>query len=392
MTFEYFFKRPRDVDFFWLFLFIFLLLFGSLLVFFNSERLDTNDFLLIAWQPGHELLAKGSIDTNYPYPLWTVVVLIPFILLPLKASLFLWFVFNLMMLAASLAIFIQLFDFGPSLLSLVPLVVISGYYPPVIYGLWYGQLTTFSLLALALSTRYVLRGNWIGLGIILGLSFIKPQIMILPAGLLLLFSLWQRNWRTLFGFGTTILTLILISLPFVSSPAQIIGGGVASHLETYIGISGTLWGLCLSLGLSIFVPIIVSLGLMIWIGWIWLPFVCGAKVSVNQMLFLFSAAVLTNLIIIPYSWIYNLTLLLMPLGYSLSMALNLSRGIRLISLSILFFVMHPLVLILLILDHDQHSYLIISALMLFVVMLLLKRHTAANENKQNTEHVLSGSD
>ncbi len=345
---------------------------GLVLLFVNPAKLDGGDFMAIAWNPGQELLAKGALDVAYPYPLWTVVVMIPFVIWPPQVGILLWFTCNLVMLAASLAILIPLFDWKVSPFTLFVIVALTLYFPPVLYGLWYGQLTIFALLMFALTVHFFLREQWTGLGIVLGLSFIKPHVMILLAGLLLLLSLWHRRWQTLFAFGAIILTLILISLPFISSPAQIVGGGISSHLSTYVKLSSTLWGLCLSLGVSWIVPLFIALGLTAWVGWLWFPFLRSGEIPERRVLFLFSAAVIINLIIIPYGWLYNLCLLLLPLGYSISLALKAKKRQQLIWLAALFMIMHPLMLFLLVINQARHSYEIISVLALFVIMTVLE--------------------
>ncbi len=371
MPFDKFFKPIRNPSLLNLFVFIVPVLAGALLLFINPTNL-TGDFVTIAWNPGQELLTKGSVDANYPYPLWTLVALMPFVILPFKVATFLWFICNLLMLAASFAIFLKIFDLEVSRFALFLIIILVGYFPPVLYCLLYGQLTIFSLLILILTTLFFLRGQWTWLGIVLGLSFMKPQVMILLVGILLLVSLWHRRWQTLLGFGATILIMTLVSLPFTSSLAQIVGGGISSHLETYIRLSCTLWGLFLSLGISWLVPFLISLGLLVWVGWAWLPLFGSAEISSDRVLFLVSAAVIINLAVIPYSWLYNFTLLLFPLGYSFSLALKVKNKMRSVFLATLFLIMHPLILFLLVINNDQHSYQIISALALFVIMLMLE--------------------
>lgn len=375
MSFDVVFKPIRNPGILKLFLFIAPLLTGILLLFINPVELESGDFMAIAWIPGQELLANGAVSADYPYPLWTLVVLAPFIIWPLKTATLLWYACNLLMLAASLATFISLFEWEISPIVLLAIVALAGYFPPVLYGLWHGQLTIFLLLILALSARFFLREQWTGLGIVLGLSFIKPHMLILLAGLLLLLSLMRRRWQTLLGFGATILTLVIVSLPFASSPAQIIGSQIGSHLTTYINLSSTLWGLFLSLGFPWPVPFVTSLGLMACVGWLWFPLLRGAEISSDRVVFLFSTAVITNLIVIPYSWLYNLILLILPLGYSISLALRVKNRMRLAWLTALFTIMHPLMLLLLILNHAFHFYQIIPALALFAIMLWLERQT-----------------
>ncbi|MBI5962136.1 MAG: DUF2029 domain-containing protein [Chloroflexi bacterium] len=378
MKFNDFPRAIQNMNFFKLVLLVAALLAVILFVFIDPRKLDASDFLLIAWYPGQELLTTGSIHADYPYPLWTVLVMLPFVVWPPQTSMLLWFICNVLMLAASLVIFMRLFEWNVSPVFFISLVLLGGYFLPVLTSLWLGQLTIFSLLILALTAYMFKTQRWGWLGIMLGLSFIKPQVMILLAGLLLLWALWQRRWGVLLGFGAVILLLTLISLPFISSPGQIIGGGISSHLGTYLRQTSTLWGLFLNLGMSWPVPLAISLALLAWLGWVWLPFLRGTETSSGRILFLFSAATLVNLMAIPYSWMHNLSLLLLPLGYSLTRALKIKSGARLAWLTLLFFIMHPLLLGLFIafseFDHTQ-AFQIIPALALLPIMLFLESRT-----------------
>ena len=375
MQFHNFSRTIRNMNFFKLVLIIAILLAGVLFIFIDPRNLDASDFMLIAWNPAHELLAQGSIYAGYPYPVWTVVVMLPFTVWPPQTAMVLWFICNLLMLAASLALFISLFDWDTSPIFLGLVIILSGFFLPVMTSIWLGQLTIFSLLILILTTRLFLSQHWTWLGIVLGLSFIKPQIMLLLAGLLLLWALWQRRWQTLFGFSAVIIFLTLISLPFISSSAQIIGGGISSHLTTYIRQTSTLWGLLLSLGAPWFIPLTISLALLVWLGWIWLPLLCGVEISQNRVVFLFSTATIVNLITIPYSWMHNLALLLLPLGYSLFLALKVTTKVRFVWLILLFIVMYPLMIGPFIALNSTQSYQIIPALVILPIMFILEFQT-----------------
>jgi hypothetical protein len=379
MSIRNLFQPIRNASFIKLFLVSIPLLAGILFAFMNPSRLMASDFMLIAWNPGQELLATGSVYANYPYPLWTVVAMLPFTIWPLQTAMVLWFSSNLFMLAASLAVFVSLLgmEISPFLFALV--VFASGLFLPVLSSIWLGQLSIFSLFLLALSTYLFLHQRWTRLGIILGLSFIKPQVMILLAILILVWALLHRRWRILLGFGGVILLLTLISLPFITSPGQIIGGGISSHLATYIQQTSTLWGLFLTLGIPWFVPMVISLALIVWLGMVWWPFIWGKEVAFNKVLFLFSAAIMVNLITIPYSWMHNLTLLLLPLGYCLALSLKVKSIERYSWLALLFIIMHPLMLGLFIaLNGPTHTqaYQIIPALALLPTMYILEYKSA----------------
>ena len=378
-------NRPiRNPSFNKLFLGSIPLVAGILLAFMIPGRLKASDFMLIAWGPGQELIKTGIVNANYPYPIWTVLVMLPFTIWPLQTAMSLWFACNLLMLAASLAILIPLLGLEISLLMFGVLVIFSGFFLPVLTSIWLGQLSILSLLILALTTSLFLNRRWTWLGIVLGFSFIKPQVMILLAILILLWALWHRRWQTLLGFSGVMLLFTLISLPFISSPAQIIGGGIGSHLTEYIMRTSTIWGFLMSIGLPWFIPLIISIGLLAWMGISWWSKIREKELGGDQVLFLFSATILVNLITVPYSWMHNLVLLLLPVGYSLALAYRLKRRDRIGWLILLFFIMHPLMLALFVAfngpTHTQ-AYQVIPALLIIPVLWYLDKQITVPQTR-----------
>ncbi len=327
-----------------LILIVALLLAGFLLIFIDPLKLNSSDFMLFAWYPGQELLMTGSVHLDYPYPLWTVVILLPFTIWTPRMAILLWFICNLIMLAACIVLLIRLFEWSGPPVFFLSIVILCGYFLPVLTSIWLGQLTIFLMLILTLTAYLFKYQRWRWLGFVLGLSFIKPQVMILLVGFLLFWALWQRRWQVLIGFGMAVIFLLLISLPFISKPIQIIGGGIGSHLVTYIQQTSTLWGLLLLFGFSWWAPLVISLILLAWLGYIWFHLPTQIAVLPDRMNYIFSVTIIINLMIVPYSWMHNLALLLLPLGYGLTLVLRMKSGARFIWLILLFGIMHPLML------------------------------------------------
>ena len=369
----------RTPGFIKLFLIILFLLICTVSIFIRPGNLDQSDFMLIAWNPGQQLLKSGSVDANYPYPLWTVVVMLPLVIWSSETAMLLMFFCNMVMLAASLALFVLVFEWKLTPLMLGLTVSLAAFFLPVLTSLWLGQLTIFSLLILALTVYFYMQQRWVWLGVVVGLSFIKPQVMLLLAGLILSWAVWQRHWRVLLGFFSVIFVLVVISLPFISSPTQLIGGGVGTHLENYILKTSTLWGILMSLKVNWLIPLFISLALLFWLGLQWLPFIKGTGTNVYRVFYLFSIAVMINLIIVPYSWMHNLALLLLPIGYSLTLLITMKSYARIFYLFLLVFIMHPLMVGLFIVftgESDTQAYQIIPALILLPMMVFLEKHSS----------------
>lgn len=344
--FFFIFQPIRTPSFLKLFLFILVLLVCIVFIFIRPDNLEQSDFMLIAWYPGQQLLHTGFVDANYPYPLWTVIVMLPLVVWAPKTAMLLMFVCNMLMLSASLTLFVLIFKWELSPVLLVLYVFISVLFLPVLSSLWLGQLTIFSLLILMLILYFYLNKRWGLLGFVIGLSFIKPQVLLLLAGSLLFWSLWKKQWMVWRSFIIVIASLVLASIPFVSTPLQIIGGGINGHLETYIRETSTIWGVFMGLGQTWVLPFLISFALLIWLAWEWLKFVFGITGKYISPVNLFLLTVIINLIVIPYSWMHNLILLLPSLGYFFTSILKSQVRQKNIWIAFLFFIMYPLPIIL----------------------------------------------
>jgi hypothetical protein len=373
------FSRPLNIPFF---LIIVLTIFSPLLPYFQMRwEKESNDLMLIAWLPGQELLTTGAVNTAYPYPMWTVITMLPFAMLEQKTAMTVWLILSLLMLVASLALFIEIFDWDVTVGRFTLLAFAFFTYFPMSLSLIIGQLSVLSLFVLSLATYFFLHKHWTWLGIALGLSFIKPQVMLLLTGLLLLWALMQRRWQVLIGFGGTMAALTLISLPFISTPSQLIGGGISNHLEAYIGVTTTIWALFMNWGTSWHVPFLISILLLAWVGRLWFPLFVGRDISTNRVRYLISIAVVVNLLVIPYSWIYNLALLLLPFGYSLSLVLRMTGWQKYAWLTALFITTHLLAIVIVVISKDEininqsQGHHIIHALVLLAMMTYLEYRT-----------------
>jgi hypothetical protein len=330
--------------------------------------------MLIAWSPGQQLLAGHTVDINYPYPLWTVVVMLPFAIWSPKVAMLLWFLTNILMLATSICILIELLSGSISPLRLVLVVAAVGFFFPVLTSIWLGQLTIFSLLVLIMIPYAIMRQQWWQVGIYLGLSLIKPQVTILVTVAVLAWALWTRRWRIIAGFGCVMVLLVVIALPFASSLRQIIGGGVDNHLFLYLDKTSTLWALCLTLQSSWALPMAISIALLIWLGYLWLP-LFRRDISFDRVTFLIALTTVVNLLIIPYSWMHNLLLLVFPAGYGLACAWRLSCIGRSLWSIVLIALMHPFFLLIyftLTLSSNSQAYQIIPAVILLPMLFIIQ--------------------
>lgn len=136
------------------------LLLACWFVLVGVRALDASDFMLIAWDPGQDLLSGRGVEPGYPYPLWTVVLLLPFVVWSPPTAMLLWLIANVLMLAASICLLLRLFDAALSLPLLALVVSLVAYFLPTITSVWLGQLTVFSLLMLVAAVYALRQASW----------------------------------------------------------------------------------------------------------------------------------------------------------------------------------------------------------------------------------------
>jgi len=343
----------------------------------GTLQIPPNDFMLIAWNPGQQLMHHRFVDLSYPYPLWTPVLLLPFALWSPETGAQLWLICNLLLLAVSVVMIMRLVRWPCSFAAIAIASLLIGSYDPVFTSLWLGQTVFVSLAALILLLQALQSGHWTAVGALLGISLIKPQAAILVTMAILGLSVWQRRWEVFAGFGAVLLFFLAIAAPFAATPRQILGGGVAEHLRLYLAQTSTLWGLSLVLvSPSLVLPTLVSCLLCGWVGYLWISALRTSR-SAERMMYLIVVTTIVNLLIIPYSWSYNHALLVLPFCYAMSQAWRLSGRSRLVWIASLFGLIYPfsrLIYTTLTAVHQSDVFQIIPVLLFLPFMVALQRH------------------
>jgi hypothetical protein len=94
--------------------------------------------------------------------------------------------------------------------------------------------------------------------------------------------------------------------------------------------------------------------------------------------------------IVPYSWMHNLTLLLLPFGYVLTLVLRMKSGVRVFWSLLLFGVMHPLMLgvfFLFSVPDESQAYQIIPAIALLPIIYYLELQASSQNHKSGSERI-----
>ncbi len=165
-----------------------------------------------------QLLADTGRSMNgavikFLYPAALGVFFVPFSTLPLLLSYFLWTLAGIAFLVGSTHLVPRKSGEAPASLPVLALAEISFF--PILECLLQGQTSLLFLFFFACFYALFQRGHPFGAGLMLGLSFLKPQ---LPA-LLFLLLLLHRRWRAVSGVLVCGAVLVGISV-LVVGPSQ----------------------------------------------------------------------------------------------------------------------------------------------------------------------------
>lgn len=121
----------------------------------------------------------------------------PFLLLGAPLALLPWVVSGLLLLIVGVVSFEYWARQTSGRIALPWLIL----WLPLFQGIWLGQVQLLVVAGLALAERsYVERHDW-RVGLLLALTFFKPQAILLAAVWLLLLACWQRRWNVIIGFA-----------------------------------------------------------------------------------------------------------------------------------------------------------------------------------------------
>jgi hypothetical protein len=267
------------------------------------------------WTAGHRMFnaLEGQDNPTFLYPLPMAVLMAPLGLLTLSQAYILWNFLTLVMLAAGMALLLRTWGKTLAPQYLLPVFAAAPLFRPVIITLFGGQLSGLFFLVIALAALAFERKAWFWAGFLLGLLALKPNIgapFIILAGLWLLF---QTNWRALGGMAAAGASLLLIGLARnLNWVADFLSVSGYKFQETF-GFSATIWGIAsgtcgftytctLYLGGALAAALVLgSVALLI-----------QRRSPLSPALAL-SLITCTSLLVTPYLWPYDQTLLILPI-------------------------------------------------------------------------------
>jgi hypothetical protein len=177
--------------------------------------------------------AQGEEDPHtFAYPMPTLCALLPLFLLPLPLAQAIWLSMLLWGLVWAMVGLTDVLNWPRAPIARAGLLVWSLLLYPVAWGLLLGQsaVLMFALLVAALIALQWQRDGWAGVA--LALATLKPQLTVLAAAALLLWSAWQHRWRLWAGFGVAL--AVLLGASFVLYPGWV--GGFLYALRRYAGL------------------------------------------------------------------------------------------------------------------------------------------------------------
>jgi len=301
---------------------------------FTLEAAGANDFYpryrgaVLFWQEGVDPYSPAATEAIqrdmygrlalpeedqvlFVYPFYVTFMLLPLVWLPVSYSWIqaIWLTTLLVVMVTAVLLTIRLVDWKmPSWLLALTLLWAVLFYNNA-RTIILGQFAAFVFLWLVLGLLALKGGRDGWAGLFLALTTIKPQMVLFVLPALLLWAVWQRRWRFVFGFGAAMAGLLAAS--FLLLPSWLTG--FIEQVNAYPGYTVTpspLWiitqyyfpilGRPVELGLTV---VLVLYMLYLWRRLVKLPaysremlLILGVTMIVNNMVLVRTAT--TNFIVL----------------------------------------------------------------------------------------------
>jgi hypothetical protein len=277
--------------------------------------LGQSPYSSLDWVNAHH--ANGATwipNTIFPYPLPLVLITLPLGMFPIEQAYILWDTLAQVLIALCilwLATRWEGFNRQIYAVFLIGATVLNG---NVYLGLMTGTFAALFLFFLTLALFFMETRRPLLAGMALASLALKPPLLMI-VGLIGIWLLFKHYWKVIGGLVLGGLGLLVIGL--VQDPAWVqkfLGAG-ESLLNMRVGNQPTILSYTrlacagrMDCSLAVYGVIVVALiGLFAWLVW--------RKRETLSPIMVFSAAAALGLLLPPYIWSYDYTLLLIPICY-----------------------------------------------------------------------------
>jgi hypothetical protein len=268
-----------------------------------------------AWVGGHHTHGATWIPNQiFPYPLPLALVTAPLGLLPINQAYILWDLVAQLLIAGCLLWLATRWEGLNRQLYVIFLLLATVLNGNVYLGLMTGTFAAFFLAVLTLALFFMETRRPLLAGLTLAFLALKPPLLTVTA-LIGLWLLFRRDWKALAGLALGGLGLLLVGLlqdpgwvqKFLGAGGNLFGMRLG-HQPTLISYTRLACGgdmTCAFLGYSLAVAALLAL----YVGLVW-----RRRESLSPLM-AFSAAIALGLLLPPYLWSYDYTLLVIPIAF-----------------------------------------------------------------------------
>ncbi len=328
-------EQPTNTNRTWLFLAVFVLALGAALTWANFNFLNTpsyiqRDFMSLwggGWAIRHDVdtfdpeiwaplrMELGSKwrtgDAGNPFPMWTLLVVMPLSLLPLGWGAAVWLTLSQLLLG--FIVYLLLIELGerkPSVFEFALVAIGVFAFRGTLVTMLNGQITVFLMLALTLFLVLVKRDKPFWAGVALAFIILKPNPFIVFAPMVALWLILRRKWEIIAGGVTAVLIMLAVTwaiLPGWLLEWQNVREKTGSSPRSFI--MPTFWGTGteISAQWAPLIGLILVVGLTVALGWY-----LYTRPNINER-HVISLAIVGSLLATPYAWAYEHSLMLIPL-------------------------------------------------------------------------------
>jgi len=262
------------------------------------------------WNPLRERYGSTWFpDTRNPFPLWTLLIMLPFSALEFGWGAATWLTTNQILLCAIIFMLTVSLGINKPTLALFSIVAIGVVtFRGSLVSLHNGQFTIVILLALILAMLFSKHNYPIVAGLCLSWVIMKPNAFILLAPLLVIWLFWRGKWKFIYGLFLGIIFWIVTS--WIVSPGWFLEWLNVSGKAEVVYITPTVWGIAATISPDV-APMLglgLAIGVTALVGWIIFSF------PVLDFSYVLALGMAGSLLVMPYGWSYEHVYLIIPLG------------------------------------------------------------------------------